>query len=258
MPRPNKSGLDYFPLDVDLDDKIELIEAKHGLLAFGLIIKLFQQIYKNGYYLEASEDRMLLMSKRVNVDINFLNAVIADALRWQLFNEDIFNKHNILTSCGIQKRYAEATKRRKEVDFESEYLLIDPAKFYRDGVNVNINRQNVNINPNSGSRNKQSKEKKSKEKNIYTSDFEKFWQVYPNKGCGKANTFKSWKKLNGKRPEIDTLVRILETNKKSHKWQEDNGRYIPMATTYLNQQRWDAVLDNQPHPKTRISTNDPC
>jgi hypothetical protein len=163
MPRPNKSGLDYFPLDVDLDDKIELIEAKHGLLAFGFIIKLFQAIYKNGYYIEASEDRLLLISKRVNVDINFTNAVIADALKWKLFDDKIYNKYNILTSCGIQKRYIEATKRRKEVDFYKEFLLTDPVKLYQGKVNVNIIKINADINSKKDDDNPQSKVKESKE-----------------------------------------------------------------------------------------------
>ena len=40
-----KSGLEYFPLDVVLDDKFELIEAEFGLTGFAVIVKLFQKIY---------------------------------------------------------------------------------------------------------------------------------------------------------------------------------------------------------------------
>ena len=31
-----KSGIDYFPLDVILDEKFELIEAEYGLTGFGV------------------------------------------------------------------------------------------------------------------------------------------------------------------------------------------------------------------------------
>ena len=43
--RPLKNGVDYFPLDVVMDDKIELIESIHGIKGFGIIIKIFQKIY---------------------------------------------------------------------------------------------------------------------------------------------------------------------------------------------------------------------
>ena len=36
MPRPIKEGLDYFPLDVDLDDKIYMVECELGLTGFAL------------------------------------------------------------------------------------------------------------------------------------------------------------------------------------------------------------------------------
>ena len=50
--RPIKQGLDYFPLDVDMDtdDKIVLIESRYGSDGFTVIIKLLMKIYRNGYY----------------------------------------------------------------------------------------------------------------------------------------------------------------------------------------------------------------
>ena len=51
-----KSGLDFFPLDVCLDKKFELIEAEYGLTGFGVIVHLLQEIYgKEGYYIEWTE-----------------------------------------------------------------------------------------------------------------------------------------------------------------------------------------------------------
>ena len=45
MPRPIKNGVDYFPLDVHLDKKFELIEAEFGLTGFAVVVKLLQRIY---------------------------------------------------------------------------------------------------------------------------------------------------------------------------------------------------------------------
>lgn len=57
LARPQKEGLEYFPLDVDMDqdDKVALIEAQHGLVGFGVVIKLLMKIYKHGYFYEWTE-----------------------------------------------------------------------------------------------------------------------------------------------------------------------------------------------------------
>lgn len=82
MARPQKSGLDYFSLDVDMDqdDKIALIEAQHGIMGFAIVIKLLMKIYKNSYFYEWTEKEQLLFSNRVNVDINAVNVVINDCV----------------------------------------------------------------------------------------------------------------------------------------------------------------------------------
>ena len=48
MARPSKIGLDYFPLDVTVEDSIELLEAECGLSGFAILIKLWQKIYSQG------------------------------------------------------------------------------------------------------------------------------------------------------------------------------------------------------------------
>jgi len=169
MGRPQKEGLDYFPLDVDIDqdDKIALIEAQHGIVGFGVVIKLFMKIYKNGYFYEWGEKEQLLFSKRVNVDINSINAIINDCLKWGLFDPHMYETYGILTSRGIQRRYFEAVSRRQNVTVIEEYCLID-MESYSNIVYVNIN--GINVNGNSHSRvvndniNPQSKVKESKVK----------------------------------------------------------------------------------------------
>jgi len=160
MPRTNP-GLDYFPLDVDIDtdDKIELIEAKHGIVGFAVIIRLFMKIYRNGYYYQWGEKEQLLFSKRLNVDINTLNVIIEDAMVWGIFHRDTFDQWQILTSKGIQKRYLEATKRRQQVELAGEYLLLD-----NNCLNEHINVLIVNINADNADITTQSKVKESKVK----------------------------------------------------------------------------------------------
>jgi len=140
--------LEYFPLDVDIDqdDKIQLIEARFGITGFAIVIKLFMKIYKEGYYYKWTEKEQLLFSKRINVDINLVNDVINECIKWGLFDSTLYEKYKILTSKGIQRRYLEATGRRKQVELIKEYCLIDSSK-YSNVVFVSINSVNVNNNP---------------------------------------------------------------------------------------------------------------
>ena len=106
------------------------------------------KIYKEGYYYGWTDKEQLLFSKRVNVDINRVNVVINSCLKWGFLDKTMFDKYCILTSSGIQKRYLEATSRRKKVEIIKEYCLIDPSK-YGNIVFVDINPVNVNKNSSS-------------------------------------------------------------------------------------------------------------
>ncbi len=127
MGRPIKTGLDYFPLDVNLEDKVELIEAEFGLQAFAIIIKLWQKIYQNGYYIQWDKDNVLLFSRRVNSELTYINSVINSCLIRNIFNAELFEKYSILTSSGIQKRYFNACiqAKRKNIKLIKEFCLIN-------------------------------------------------------------------------------------------------------------------------------------
>ena len=145
--RPLKDGLDYFPLDTSLDDSFELIEAKYGIEGFGILIKLYQKIYKDhGYFYPWTEREQLLFSKHINVDINRVNAVIKDAVSWGLFDKERFENLSVLTSHGIQKRYIEACGRRKELTLYQDILFDDIyAKLHEKQIIASNNEVIVDI-----------------------------------------------------------------------------------------------------------------
>lgn len=163
MARPQKTGIDYFPLDVDMDDKVKLIDAKFGVAGFGILIKLWQIIYDNGYYIEWTEKELLLYKNRINADINLINDVINECLKWGIFNAELYELYSILTSSGIQKRYFEATKRRTEVTLINELILVPLPNNYKPTlVFVNINPVNAYNNSKNADSSTQSKVKYSK------------------------------------------------------------------------------------------------
>lgn len=140
----------YFPLDLHLDIKMEYIEAEFGITGFGVIVKLWQYIYATeGYYTEWTEDVMLMFAKRIGVSINTVSEIVKAALRRDVFDKGLFEKYNILTSKGVQKRHFNMLKRHKEVTVISNYLLVDVTQFLKNVSitmeNVNIQSENVNI-----------------------------------------------------------------------------------------------------------------
>lgn len=221
MTRPIKEGLDYFPLDVDIDqdDKIALIEASHGLEGFGVVIKILMKIYDNSYFYQWGEKEQLLFARRVNVNINKVNDIINDCIKWGLFSWSLYEKHQILSSKGIQKRYVEAAARRKRVKIRSDYLLLDEkgVNSYKNLVIVNINFVDVVIgtqNKVEESKGKDSKEIVEEKEPTTTLDAIVFYQN--NFGVLNphlANEIINWIKDIGEEMVIEALSRALDRNK---------------------------------------------
>ncbi len=161
MARKGKVGIDYFSHDVDMlnDKKMKLVKAKHGLIGYAIYNRLLEELYREeGYYLLVDDDFNILFADDNNLDYNVYISILNDCIKHKLFDEKKYNDHKVLTSKRIQSNYSEATQRRKEVEFESKYLMIDPMQHYNtEKINVNILGLNDDIN-------KQSKVKESKEK----------------------------------------------------------------------------------------------
>lgn len=78
------------------------------------------------------------------------------------------------------------------------------------------------------------------------SDFTDFWSCYPKK-IGKKYAVECWKKAS--LPPIEKILNSIEQQKKSIPWKQNNGRYIPNPSTWINQGRWDDEL-----PVEKVST----
>ena len=147
MGRHNKIGLDYFPFDVDInqDDKIQLIESEFGLKGFAVVVKLFCKIYKDkGYYYNWGEKEKLLFAKQSGESGRLVDEIVSRSVKWGLFDKTVFDQSAILTSKAIQERYFEAASRRDKVFVESNFCLID-VNDYKNVFYVNINNKDVDI-----------------------------------------------------------------------------------------------------------------
>lgn len=160
MARNIKRGIDYFPLDVVMNDKVALIEAEFGMEGFSVVVKLYQKIYGElGYYCLWTKDVELLFARKIGINEQTLSKIICSCLQREIFDLNLYKKYKILTSYGIQSRYYEAIFRRKQINFFEEFLLLG---FNQIPANVNIISVNGNINSLNDNKSTQSKEKESK------------------------------------------------------------------------------------------------
>ena len=115
MARPNKTGLDYFPLDVDFfaDEKIAAISGEFGIKGDIVVIKLLCAVYRNGYFILWNEPMKYKMLRDLpGISPELLDQIINRLVKWGFFDESLFNSVKVLTSQGIQKRFFSITKRR--------------------------------------------------------------------------------------------------------------------------------------------------
>lgn len=138
MARPQRMGLDYFPLDVDFfeDDRIALIDYEHGAVGVMVYLRLLCVIYRtSGYYCRFDETMAALTARRIGNGCKAEDVVeiITGCLKYGLFDNDVFAATGMLTSAAIQRRYAAAIQERakkaaakgKPIYVEGEYWLLD-------------------------------------------------------------------------------------------------------------------------------------
>jgi hypothetical protein len=71
--------------------------------------------------------------------------------------------------------------------------------------------------------------------------FMAFWAAYPNKNSGPTPAHEAWRRIAGLSDELaSTIMAQLARAKETIQWTKDGGLFIPMATTWLNQRRWEA------------------
>lgn len=145
-----KSKLDWFKLDCQLDDKLELIESEFGLIGFAIVVKLWQRIYGGeGYYCEWNDDVALVFAKKINAGASVVSEIVARCIARGIFDEGMLRKSGILTSHGIQQRYYECAVRRKGKKIKPEYLLLcNTQKIENADIsskNVYISKKNADI-----------------------------------------------------------------------------------------------------------------
>lgn len=72
----------------------------------------------------------------------------------------------------------------------------------------------------------------------WPADFLRFWDAYPRKE-GKGAALKAWEKIRPGDELLGKILAALESRRWPPRWLEDEGRFIPHPSTWLNQRRWE-------------------
>ena len=121
-----KQGIEFFPLDTQPDDPMELIEAEFGMLGFGIVVRLLQYVYgREGYYLPWTEERRMLFSHKMGEKRDTVEQVVEACLRWGIFDRGLYEREQVLTSREIQEQFLRITARRRNREMRAELVLVE-------------------------------------------------------------------------------------------------------------------------------------
>ena len=70
--------------------------------------------------------------------------------------------------------------------------------------------------------------------------FEQFWEAYPKcfRKVNKKGSKAKFLKIANLKEIFPDIMRSLDVQKRSKQWNEQDGKFIPMPTTWINEERW--------------------
>lgn len=116
-------------------------------------------------------------------------------------------------------------------------------------VNDRLNDKSIAINDNAQQaliyvleeKRKEEKVKKGIENEQNELMFERFWAAYPrhdSKKIAKSKFISIMNKAKNRETLIQEMLASISVSKQSEQWTKNGGQYIPMPSTWLNQERW--------------------
>lgn len=83
-------------------------------------------------------------------------------------------------------------------------------------------------------------------------EWEKFWNAYPRKEK-KKEAWVAFERLKCGSGMFETIMDKLEEFKQSDQWSREGGRYIPLASSWINGERWHDEIKTPQHKTEKIN-----
>lgn len=81
--------------------------------------------------------------------------------------------------------------------------------------------------------------------------FERFWNAYPRKE-GKKPCVKWWAKERPDDELLKVMLAKIEQARQKRNWKDQDGKFVPMPLTWLNEERWQDEYHQAAKQKERI------
>lgn len=138
MARPLKKGLGYFPLDTDImsDRKIQRLVHRYGCKGICTYLTVLCEIYgERGYYIPYNDDFCFDIAFTLGLEEEEAKEVILFCVELRLFDSELLECRQVLSSASIQRRFREISKRSVlgidpdlEIPDDSVYEKVSAAK----------------------------------------------------------------------------------------------------------------------------------
>jgi hypothetical protein len=141
-----------------------------------------------------------------------------------------YNERCLKNAENIKKRWNKNTNEYDRIQTNTNYTDIDIVKEIDKDTDTDKEKDNI------------SSSFSSKTVCAYSDDFLEFRKEYPKK-VGKGDAYKKWKKAKLTNTDKADITNALIWQKKSDRWRDSNGRFIPNPSTYISQRRWEDEPD---------------
>jgi hypothetical protein len=265
--RPKKDGIDYFPVDVDFDDKIEGLIMQHGCTGLAWVIRFWQKAYKDKHGIV--DFRGLfgeLFANNLRITTEQHAKILSDAIEIGFCYEYDLYKY---TSSGIQKRIsivsldratALARKKAREERLETQKTEETQTSTEKQEEKTqeeekkeetakNKNKTKVKDCPSCSANNPRTILDTNKNQGLTKSElmaqFEIFRKMYPGTKRGLATEYKNMTKHTDHCEIIPTLCDRLQAQIDQKNRLREKRAFVPQwpnLSTWVYQRRWEEEI----------------
>lgn len=173
-----------------------LANRNYKLEALGILTYLQMLLLSDpdtGFYYDVSGNRFQLLASEIGISNKTLKQYLDWCFEYNLLDEEMFKKYNILTSIKMQEDYANAGLERRCQNINLDYVYPACSFTYKYEIALqkykNALQKQKNVTQNSGDKTKQDTSNKDVRENTnldsqaFNLSLQKFKDDFPNKKC---------------------------------------------------------------------------
>lgn len=211
-----------------IDAKLKKVKHKYGIVGYGLywycIELIAMGVDRNNISFELEED-----SETISLEWNLDQLRVQEIMEYMVHLNLFENQDGRITCLKLAKRLDDTNSKNPEIKRVLDELAGTPepeetpsepdllGDTPKDSAQIRLEEIRLKI--------------KNK--------FNEFWKVYPNKQK-KSMAQETWGKKIITLEQVEEIIQHVKKRKVSdQQWIKDNGQYIPLPTTFLNQKLWE-------------------